>query len=180
MLAGFAGCLSFYPTKNLGAFGDAGAICTSDDAFYEKCQLLRVHGSGHRNTYYHQFVGGMFRLDALQAVMLDVKLKHLDGWHDARRRNAAIYDQMLAGSKVKTPGMLDGNWSIYNQYVVRVPDRDAVKQKLADKGIGSRESTIRSRCICRNASAIWGIGKDRFPKASGRAARCWRCRCIRS
>src|SRR5439155_166408 len=64
---GFGGCLSFYPTKNLGAFGDAGAMCTNDDAFYEKCQLLRVHGSGHRNTYYHQFVGGMFRLDAIQA-----------------------------------------------------------------------------------------------------------------
>jgi dTDP-4-amino-4,6-dideoxygalactose transaminase len=134
---GFAGCLSFYPTKNLGAFGDAGAICTNDDAFYEKCQLLRVHGSGHRNTYYHKFVGGMFRLDALQAAVLDVKLKHLDGWHEARRRNAAIYDAILSGSKVKTPRVLEGNWSIYNQYVVRVPNRDAVKQKLADKGIGS-------------------------------------------
>lgn len=134
---GFGGCLSFYPTKNLGAFGDAGAICTNDDAFYEKCQLLRVHGSGHRNTYYHQFVGGMFRLDAIQAVVLDVKLKYLDGWHEGRGRNAAIYDEMLAGGKVKTPRVLDGNWSIYNQYVVRVPNRDAVKQKLTDKGIGS-------------------------------------------
>jgi dTDP-4-amino-4,6-dideoxygalactose transaminase len=134
---GFAGCLSFYPTKNLGAFGDAGAICTNSEAFYEKCQLLRVHGSGHRNTYYHQFVGGMFRLDALQAAVLDVKLKYLDGWHEARRRNAAIYDQMLAGSKVVIPAILPGNWSIYNQYVVRVANRDAVKQKLADAGIGS-------------------------------------------
>jgi dTDP-4-amino-4,6-dideoxygalactose transaminase len=134
---GFAGCLSFYPTKNLGAFGDAGAICTSDDAFYAKCQLLRVHGSGHRNTYYHKYVGGMFRLDAIQAAVLDVKLKYLDGWHEARRKNAAIYDSMLAGSKVKTPRVLEGNWSIYNQYVVRVPNRDAVKQKLADRGIGT-------------------------------------------
>jgi dTDP-4-amino-4,6-dideoxygalactose transaminase len=134
---GFAGCLSFYPTKNLGAFGDAGAICTDDAAFFEKCQLVRVHGSGHRNTYYHKFVGGMFRLDAIQAAVLDIKLKYLDGWHEARRRNAAIYDKMLAGSKVKIPRMLEGNWSIYNQYVVRVANRDAVKQKLADKGIGS-------------------------------------------
>jgi dTDP-4-amino-4,6-dideoxygalactose transaminase len=131
----FSGCLSFYPTKNLGAFGDAGAICTDDAAFYEKCKLLRVHGSGH--TYYHKFVGGMFRLDALQAAVLDVKLRHLDNWHEARRKHAAIYDKMLAGSKVKTPRILEGNYSIYNQYVVRVPDRDAVKQKLADKGIGS-------------------------------------------
>ena len=132
---GYAGCLSFYPTKNLGAFGDAGAICMNDAALYEKCKLLRVHGSGH--TYYHKFVGGMFRLDSLQAVVLDVKLRHLDSWHEGRRRNAAIYDEVLAGSKVKTPRILDGNWSIYNQYVVRVPDRDAVKQRLADKGVGS-------------------------------------------
>jgi dTDP-4-amino-4,6-dideoxygalactose transaminase len=132
---GFAGCLSFYPTKNLGAFGDAGAICTNDAAFYEKCKLLRVHGSGH--TYYHQFVGGMFRLDSIQAVVLDIKLKHLDGWNKSRRHNAAIYDEVLAGSAVKTPRILEGNFSIYNQYVVRVPNRDQVKQTLADKGIGS-------------------------------------------
>lgn len=134
---GFAGCLSFYPTKNLGAFGDAGAICTNDTAFFEKCELLRVHGSGHRNTYYHKFVGGMFRIDALQAAVLDIKLKHLDSWHAGRRRNAAIYDKLLAGSKVTTPPIGEGNWSIYNQYVVRVPDRDAVKQNLAARGVGS-------------------------------------------
>ena len=132
---GFAGCLSFYPTKNLGAFGDAGAICTNDDAFAERCRKLRVHGSGH--TYYHEMIGGMFRLAAIQAAVLDVKLKYLDGWHEARRRHAAIYDETLAGSKVVTPRIEQGNWSIYNQYVVRIPDRDAVKQKLADKGIGT-------------------------------------------
>ncbi len=132
---GFAGGLSFYPTKNLGALGDAGAICTSDDAFAEKCRLLRVHGSGHQ--YHHRMIGGMFRLAAVQAAVLDVKLKYLNGWHEARRANAAIYDQMLAGSAVTTPFIEPGNWSIYNQYVVRVPDRDGVKKKLADKGIGS-------------------------------------------
>jgi dTDP-4-amino-4,6-dideoxygalactose transaminase len=131
----FAGCLSFYPTKNLGAFGDAGAICTNDDAFAEVCRKLRVHGSGH--TYYHEMVGGMFRLAAIQAAVLDVKLKYLQSWHDARRRNAAIYDKLLAGSKVITPHIDEGNWSIYNQYVVRVPDRDAVKKKLVDKGIAT-------------------------------------------
>jgi dTDP-4-amino-4,6-dideoxygalactose transaminase len=132
---GFAGCLSFYPTKNLGAFGDAGAICTNDDAFAERCRKLRVHGSGH--TYHHEMIGGMFRLAAIQAAVLDVKLKYLDQWHDGRRRNAAIYDEMLAGSKATTPHIEPGNWGIYNQYVVRVPNRDAVKQRLADKGIGS-------------------------------------------
>jgi dTDP-4-amino-4,6-dideoxygalactose transaminase len=134
---GFAGCLSFYPTKNLGAFGDAGAICTNDDAFAQTCRLLRVHGSGHQ--YHHKLLGGMFRMAAIQAAVLNVKLKYLDGWHEARRRNAAIYDQLFKGSKVVTPLIEDGNWSVYNQYVVRLPaeDRDRVKQRLADKGVGT-------------------------------------------
>jgi len=132
---GLVGCLSFYPTKNLGAFGDAGGICTNDDALADKCRKLRVHGSGH--TYYHDYIGGMFRLAAIQAAVLDVKLKYLEGWHEARRRNAAIYNEILAGSNVVTPYIEDGNWSIYNQYVVRVKDRDAVKKKLADAGVGS-------------------------------------------
>ncbi len=132
---GLAGCLSFYPTKNLGAFGDAGAICTNDDRFAETCRMLRVHGSGH--TYYHKMIGGMFRLAAIQAAVLDVKLKYLDQWHEARRRNAALYDRLFAGSKVKIPIIDDGNWSIYIQYVIRVPDRDRVKQQLADRGIGT-------------------------------------------
>ncbi|HEX8341176.1 MAG TPA: DegT/DnrJ/EryC1/StrS family aminotransferase [Tepidisphaeraceae bacterium] len=131
----WAGCLSFYPTKNLGAFGDAGAVCCNDDALAEKIRKLRVHGSGH--TYYHELLGGMFRLAAIQAAVLNVKLPHLDAWHAARRRHAAIYNDVLAGSRVVTPTIEQGNESIYNQYVVRVPDRDAVKNKLADKQIGS-------------------------------------------
>jgi dTDP-4-amino-4,6-dideoxygalactose transaminase len=132
---GFAGCLSFYPTKNLGAFGDAGAICTNDDAFAETCRLLRVHGSGHQ--YHHKLIGGMFRLAGIQAAVLDVKLKYLDGWHEGRRRNAKLYDKLLAGSPVVTPKIEEGNWSIYNQYVIRAPHRDKVKQRLADHRIGS-------------------------------------------
>lgn len=132
---GFAGCLSFYPTKNLGAFGDAGAVCCNDDKLAEKLRKLRVHGSGH--TYYHEYVGGMFRIAAIQAAVLSVKLKYLDRWHAARRRNAAIYDEVLAGSGVVTPYIAPENQSIYNQYVVRVKDRDAVKQRLNERGIGS-------------------------------------------
>jgi dTDP-4-amino-4,6-dideoxygalactose transaminase len=132
---GLAGCLSFYPTKNLGAMGDAGAICTSDDALAERCRLLRVHGSGHQ--YHHRYVGGMFRMAAIQAGVLDIKLRHLDRWHEGRRRNAALYDELLAGSRIVTPAVLPANHSIYNQYVVRVPQRDAVKQQLAAAGIGS-------------------------------------------
>jgi dTDP-4-amino-4,6-dideoxygalactose transaminase len=133
---GLVGCLSFYPTKNLGGFGDGGAICTSDEAFAEKCRLLRVHGSGTK-TYHHKFIGGMFRLGAIQAAVLDIKLKHLDKWHEGRRRNAALYNKLLAGSKVTTPPIAKGNWSIYNQYVVRVQDRDAVKAKLGAAGVSS-------------------------------------------
>jgi dTDP-4-amino-4,6-dideoxygalactose transaminase len=132
---GFAGCLSFYPTKNLGAFGDAGAICTNDDAFAETCRKLRVHGSGH--TYYHEMIGGMFRLAALQAAVLGIKLKYLNEWHEARRSNAAIYDRIFTGTRVTPPHIEPGNWSIYNQYVIRVPDRDRVKQALAERGIGT-------------------------------------------
>ena len=132
---GLAGCLSFYPTKNLGAFGDAGAICTNDDAFADICRKLRVHGSGH--TYYHEMVGGMFRLAAIQAAVLDVKLKYLNGWHEGRRRNAALYDELFAGSRVVTPHVEEGNRSVYNQYVVRVRDRDRVKQRLSERGVGS-------------------------------------------
>ncbi|MGA2581932.1 MAG: DegT/DnrJ/EryC1/StrS family aminotransferase [Tepidisphaeraceae bacterium] len=131
----FAGCLSFYPTKNLGAFGDAGAICSNDDEFAANCRLMRVHGSGHQ--YHHKFIGGMFRLAAVQAAVLDVKLKYLEGWHEGRRRNAALYNELLAGSKVITPKIAPGNWSIYNQYVVRVPNRDRVKKDLESRGIST-------------------------------------------
>jgi dTDP-4-amino-4,6-dideoxygalactose transaminase len=132
---GFAGCLSFYPTKNLGALGDAGAICTDDEPFAQTCRLLRVHGSAH--TYQHKLVGGMFRLAAIQAAALSVKLKYLDGWHDARRANAAMYDALFVGSRVVAPPIAPGNWSIYNQYVVRVPQRDRVKDLLAQHDVGT-------------------------------------------
>jgi dTDP-4-amino-4,6-dideoxygalactose transaminase len=129
------GCLSFYPTKNLGAFGDAGAVCTADDQLHETMRKLRIHGSGH--TYYHEMVGGMFRMAAIQGAVLDVKLKYLDGWHAARRRNAATYDTLLKGSNVVTPAIDAGNQSIYNQYVVRVPQRDQVQRELASAGVQS-------------------------------------------
>lgn len=132
---GDMGCLSFYPTKNLGAFGDAGAVCTNDDALADELRLLREHGMKPR--YYYKKIGGMFRLAAIQAAVLNVKLKYLDEWHEARRSNAHRYDQLLAGSGVVTPYIDDGNYSIYNQYVVRVHNRDAVRAKLAEKQIGT-------------------------------------------
>lgn len=90
---GIMGCFSFYPTKNLGAFGDAGAITTNDEALYVKLKQMRNHGMEPR--YYHKFVGGNFRMDALQAAVLNVKFPHLESWHEARRRNALLYSRLL-------------------------------------------------------------------------------------
>ena len=132
---GAVGCLSFYPTKNLGAFGDAGAVGTNDDAMADRLRLLREHGM--RPRYHYREIGGMFRIAAIQAAVLDVKLRYLDGWHAARRANAAVYDDMLAGTTVVTPRIEPGNGSVYNQYVVKVKDRDGVRQRLADAGVGT-------------------------------------------
>ncbi len=136
---GDLGCFSFFPSKNLGAFGDGGLVTTNDKSLYEKIKALRNHGSSVK--YIHPFVGGNFRLDALQAGVLSVKLKHLDEWHLARRRNADLYLELFAGTPVKTPGMIYENCGlkfphIFNQFVIRVPNRDKVKQALIDEGIG--------------------------------------------
>jgi dTDP-4-amino-4,6-dideoxygalactose transaminase len=142
---GLMGCFSFYPTKNLGAFGDAGLITTNDDALATKLKQIRNHGMEPR--YYHKMVGGNFRLDALQAAVLRVKLPHLPGWHEARRNNAAIYDELFAAEEFKDHiippyAAWRGNGSvpdhhIYNQYTIKVPHRDELRAFLAERGIGS-------------------------------------------
>ena len=136
---GDMGCFSFFPSKNLGGFGDGGMVVTNDDALADKLRKLRNHGMAPK--YYHQFVGGNFRLDALQAVVLDVKLKYLDEWHAARRDNAAVYNKAFAGSSVETPATIYAdtaavNYHIYNQYIIRVEDRDAVRDRLLANDIG--------------------------------------------
>jgi dTDP-4-amino-4,6-dideoxygalactose transaminase len=131
---GVAGCLSFYPTKNLGALGDAGAVLTSNPDFFDRCRKMRVHGSGH--TYYHEMIGGMFRMAAIQAAGLTVKLKKVCEWNAGRIWNATLYNQLLAGSNVVTPVVSHGNLHIYHQYVVRVKNRDRVKDHLTQRGIG--------------------------------------------
>ncbi len=129
---------SFFPTKNLGAFGDAGMVVTNDAGTAERLFRLRVHGG--RQMYHHQEVGYNSRLDALQAAVLSVKLPHLAGWSEARRRNAAFYDGALADvDEVVTPPIGPGNESIFNQYTIRVGGdrRDALRDALQAKGIGS-------------------------------------------
>jgi dTDP-4-amino-4,6-dideoxygalactose transaminase len=136
---GAVGCLSFFPTKNLGAFGDAGMCVTNDAALAEHMEVLRVHGG--KPKYYHRFIGGNFRIDELQAAVLNVKLPHLDGWTAGRQRNAAFYDAAFEGARlgeaVRTPHASLGVRHIYNQYVLRVRDRDALRQHLGARGVGT-------------------------------------------
>lgn len=135
---GDACALSFFPTKNLGAFGDAGMVLAREDAVAERLRKLRVHGG--RQMYHHEEVGYNSRIDALQAAVLSAKLPHLAGWSAARRENAAFYDAALAGVEgVVTPLVGPENESIYNQYTVRVRDgrRDALAAFLRERGVGS-------------------------------------------
>jgi dTDP-4-amino-4,6-dideoxygalactose transaminase len=136
---GDVGCLSFFPTKNLGAFGDAGMCITNDGALAERMEVLRVHGG--KPKYYHALIGGNFRIDELQAAVLNVKLPHLDEWTAGRQRNAAFYDAAFAraqlGSALRTPYRQPGVRHIFNQYAVRVRDRDALRQHLSDAGVGT-------------------------------------------
>jgi dTDP-4-amino-4,6-dideoxygalactose transaminase len=136
---GDIGCFSFFPSKNLGAFGDAGLCTTNDAALAESMRVLRVHGG--KPKYFHAVIGGNFRIDELQAAVLRVKLKYLDGWTAARQRNAAHYDRAfaaanLAGSVV-TPQATVAGRHIFNQYIVRVKNRDALKDHLTARGIGT-------------------------------------------
>ena len=136
---GKAGCFSFFPSKNLGAFGDAGLLTTQDEALAQEVRLLRNHGMEPK--YFHSRIGGNFRLDALQAAVLRVKLPHLDGWTKRRRENADRYDRLFeespAAARVTRPSRDPDCGHIFNQYVVRVPDRDAVRARLAAAGIGT-------------------------------------------
>jgi len=131
---GTVGCFSFFPSKNLGAAGDGGMIVTNDEGLYNRLRIMRNHGANPK--YYHKFVGGNFRLDPIQAAVLLVKLPHLDAWSEARRRNAAFYNEKFAGTLVQTPYISPECVSIYNQYVIRVPRRDELAAHLKENGIG--------------------------------------------
>jgi dTDP-4-amino-4,6-dideoxygalactose transaminase len=137
------GAFSFFPTKNLGAFGDAGLLTTNDDALAERATLLRNHGAHPK--YYHKFVGGNFRLDAVQAALLAVKLPHLDGFAQRRTANATRYTEHFTklsgvGTKLILPTGQPGNGHTWNQYTLRLPGagrRDALRDWLAARQIGT-------------------------------------------
>jgi dTDP-4-amino-4,6-dideoxygalactose transaminase len=136
---GDVGCFSFFPSKNLGAFGDAGLCTVKDPELAERMRVLRVHGG--KPKYFHALIGGNFRIDELQAAVLRVKLKYLDGWTQARQRNAAFYDGAFArsgiGANLSVPQAVRGQRHIFNQYIVRVKQRDALKAHLATRSIGT-------------------------------------------
>jgi dTDP-4-amino-4,6-dideoxygalactose transaminase len=136
---GDIGCFSYFPTKNLGAFGDAGLCTTRDAALAERMRVLRVHGMEPK--YYHSLIGGNFRLDEIQAAVLNVKLGYLEGWMAARDAHARQYTERLRGlqaaGKLVTPVHRDGGRHVWNQYVIRVQRRDELRQYLAAAGVGT-------------------------------------------
>ena len=135
---GAFGCFSFFPSKNLGAFGDAGLLTSEDDELAARARLLRTHGM--RPKYYHHLVGANFRMDALQAAVLRVKAPHLAGWTDGRRANAARYRSLFQAAglgSVTLPHAPADRLHIFNQFVIRTPDRDGLKRHLDEQGIGN-------------------------------------------
>lgn len=135
---GDTGCFSFFPSKNLGAFGDGGMITAKDSALAHKIRIMRMHGE--TSKYHHELVGGCFRLDALQAAILRVKLRHLDAWSEARKRNAEEYHRLFAeagldGQEIQVPE-IPSHRHIFNQYVIRVQRRDELMDHLRTQGVG--------------------------------------------
>ena len=167
---GVAGCFSFFPSKNLGAFGDAGLITTNDPALAHELRLLRNHGAEPK--YFHQRIGGNFRMDALQAAVLRVKLPHLPQWTAMRRANAARYDALIASSglatQVSRPVIPSGCAHIFNQYVVRVPNRDRVRAFMAERGIGT-EVYYPVPFHLQECFAGLGYVRGAFPRAEAAA-----------
>ncbi len=132
---GDTGCFSFYPTKNLGTFGDGGMIITNDSEIAEKIKMLRVHGAIQR--YFHTIVGYNSRLDGLHAVILNIKLKYLDEWNRIRREKANYYNALLSKTDIGLPNVAADNLHIYHQYVIRTMNRDNLRQYLEKRGIST-------------------------------------------
>jgi dTDP-4-amino-4,6-dideoxygalactose transaminase len=180
---GLAGCFSFFPSKNLGGVGDGGMVVCNDSDFTEQVKIVRVHGGAPK--YHHAVIGGNFRLDPVQAAVLDVKLTHLPAWHEARRHNAGLYDRLFAESGLvdsgvvqtpeavyrnageKEPGRSD--YHIYNQYVIRAADRDGLRDFLQAEGVGVEiyypVPLHKQKCV-----AAMGLNDLSFPEAE-KAAR---------
>ncbi len=168
---GTIGCFSFFPTKNLGGFGDGGLVTTTDASIADHVRLLRNHGAHPK--YVHREIGGNFRLDALQAAVLRVKLPHLSEWNSKRRANAARYRELFAkaglAGRIGLPVEPPGRTHVYHQFVIRVPDRDAVRAHLAARGVGTEVyypvPFHRQQCFANLGHAL-----DAFPNADAAAS----------
>lgn len=170
------GCFSFFPSKNLGCFGDGGLVTSTKAELAEKVAVLRNHGG--KVKYFHDFVGGNFRLDNLQAAVLSVKLKYLDNWHRGRQKNAERYERLfktkgltdfitLPEAKYKSSGVK--NYHIYNQFVIRAKRRDELKNFLIEHGVGCE--IYYPRCFHeQNCFSYLGYNKGDFPVAEKAAA----------
>ena len=130
---GHLACFSFFPSKNLGGFGDGGLVTTNESDLAERVKMLRSHGA--RSKYNNEIVGGNFRLDEIQAAVLRVKLRHLDKWTEGRRHNAALYRELLP-AELSPPADDPNGRHIYNQFVIRSKNRDALGKRLKESGIG--------------------------------------------
>ena len=162
---GQMGCLSFFPSKNLGGAGDGGMIVTNDGQMAARLKKLRVHGSTRK--YEYELVGINSRLDALQAAILRVKLRHLDEWTDARRRNADRYRELFRQyeiSQVQVPIEPEGHFHVYNQFVIRAQQRDALREELRKNGIPT-ETYYPSPLHLQQAFTYLGYKEEDFPNA---------------
>lgn len=174
---GAAGCFSFFPSKNLGGIGDGGMIVCNDAELAERIQIIRVHGGAPK--YHHGIIGGNFRIDPIQAVVLALKLPHLPAWHKARRRNAAMYRRFFAESGLVARGLVGlpqavyqplaekdeggADYHIYNQFVIRVQDRDALIRHLHQGEVGAE---IYYPIPLHQQKCVASLGYDRaFPEA---------------
>ncbi len=168
---GAFGCFSFFPSKNLGCFGDGGLVTAADPALADAARVLRVHGGAPK--YFHAVIGGNFRLDPLQAAVLRVKLPHLDRWTKGRRDNAALYDRLFAEAALDPELLVTprraAEGHVYNQYVIRTPRRDALREHLAARGVATEIYYPRPLHL-QECFAYLGHAEGDFPEAE-RASR---------
>ncbi len=158
---GLCGCFSFYPGKNLGAYGEGGAVITNDEALYNKLMMIRDHGSAKK--YYHDIIGHNYRLEGFQGAILDVKLRHLDAWTETRRQNAALYRRYLSPCKqVILPEEMTGVKHVYHLFVIRCKERDPLLQYLQDNGVYTGIH-YPIPCHMQKAYAHLGYAKGSFP-----------------
>lgn len=171
-----AATLSFFPTKNIGAAGDAGMILTSDEQIAYKARSLRVHGMN--GGYYYEDIGYTARLDELQAVLLRAKMRHLHDWTERRRYHATLYRALLADAPLQLPVVRPYNYHVYHQFTVRTAQRDALREFL--RAASKARSTTRCRCTCSPRIGSWATARATARMRNAPRRKCSRCRFIRS